>query len=62
MHGNTETVLGYKTRRYDNIRSEIEAFFDVHEQMGTVPGEAVRQQLGMGIGGAQGWLAKRRLQ
>lgn len=38
MHGNTETVLGYKTRRYDNIRSEIEAFFDVHEQMGTVPG------------------------
>lgn len=39
MHGNTETVLGYKTRRYDNIRSEIEAFFDVHDKMGTVPGE-----------------------
>ncbi|GIL45889.1 hypothetical protein Vafri_3014 [Volvox africanus] len=38
MHGNTETVTGYKTRRYENIRSEIEAFFDVHEQMGTVPG------------------------
>ncbi|KAG1671346.1 hypothetical protein FOA52_002956 [Chlamydomonas sp. UWO 241] len=38
MHGNTETVSGYKTRRYDNIRAEIEAFFDVHDQMGTVPG------------------------
>lgn len=38
MHGNTESVGGYKTRRYDNIRAEIEAFFDVHEQMGTVPG------------------------
>lgn len=38
MHGNTETVAGFKTRRYDNIRCEIEAFFDVHDQMGTVPG------------------------
>jgi 3-deoxy-7-phosphoheptulonate synthase len=38
MHGNTEDVNGYKTRRYDNIRAEVEAFFDIHEQMGTVPG------------------------
>lgn len=38
MHGNTETCNGYKTRRYDNIRGEVEAFFDVHEQLGTVPG------------------------
>lgn len=38
MHGNTETVVGYKTRRFDNIRAEIEAFFDVHEQMGSVAG------------------------
>lgn len=38
MHGNTESVLGYKTRRYDNIKKEIEAFFDVHHEMGTVPG------------------------
>lgn len=38
MHGNTETVVGYKTRRYDNIRAEIEAFFDVHDAMGSVPG------------------------
>lgn len=38
MHGNTEAVAGFKTRRYDNIRAEIEAFFDVHDQMGSVPG------------------------
>lgn len=38
MHGNTESVAGYKTRRYERIRQEVEAFFDVHEQLGTVPG------------------------
>lgn len=38
MHGNTETVSGYKTRRYENIRAEVEAFFDVHAELGTVPG------------------------
>eukprot|EP00798_Chlamydomonas_sp_ICE-L_P002087 gene2087-18142_t len=38
MHGNIETVSGYKTRRYDKIRAEIEAFFDVHDACGTIPG------------------------
>ena len=38
MHGNTEDCNGYKTRRYDNIRAEVEAFFDVHDALGTVPG------------------------
>jgi len=38
MHGNTEDVNGYKTRRYDNVRAEVEAFFDVHDEMGSVPG------------------------
>lgn len=37
MHGNTESCAGYKTRRYDNIRAEVEAFFDVHEEMGSIP-------------------------
>lgn len=23
---------------YENIRAEVEAFFDVHEELGTVPG------------------------
>lgn len=31
MHGNTEsTSNGYKTRRFDNIKSELERSFDVH--------------------------------
>ena len=36
MHGNTEsTANGYKTRRFENIRSEIEQAFDLHEAAGT---------------------------
>ena len=36
MHGNTETAAnGYKTRRFDNIRSEIEHSFDLHAAAGT---------------------------
>jgi 3-deoxy-7-phosphoheptulonate synthase len=38
VHGNTESVNGFKTRRYENIRAEVEAFFDVHDAMGSVPG------------------------
>ena len=36
MHGNTEaTTNGYKTRRFRNIRSEIEQSFDIHAAAGT---------------------------
>ncbi len=36
MHGNTEsTSNGYKTRRFRNIRSEIEQAFDLHDAAGT---------------------------
>ncbi|HZW19565.1 MAG TPA: 3-deoxy-7-phosphoheptulonate synthase class II [Luteimonas sp.] len=36
MHGNTEaTSNGYKTRRFRNIRSEIEQSFDIHAAAGT---------------------------
>ena len=36
MHGNTETAAnGLKTRRFDNIRGEIERSFDVHAACGT---------------------------
>ena len=34
MHGNTECVNNFKTRRYENIRAEVEAFFDVHDECG----------------------------
>lgn len=50
MHGNTESVNGFKTRRYDNIRAEVEAFFDVHDQMGSVPGGVHLEMTG-----GQGW-------
>ena len=36
MHGNTETLgNGYKTRRFDNIRGELEQAFDLHAAAGT---------------------------
>jgi len=39
VHGNTrKTDSGFKTRDFDNIRAELRAFFDVHDEMGTHPG------------------------
>lgn len=39
VHGNTrKTDSGYKTRDFDNIRAELRAFFDVHDEMGSHPG------------------------
>eukprot|EP00591_Stephanopyxis_turris_P004325 CAMPEP_0195519608 /NCGR_PEP_ID=MMETSP0794_2-20130614/15124_1 /TAXON_ID=515487 /ORGANISM="Stephanopyxis turris, Strain CCMP 815" /LENGTH=493 /DNA_ID=CAMNT_0040648791 /DNA_START=205 /DNA_END=1686 /DNA_ORIENTATION=- len=39
VHGNTrKTSNGFKTRDFDNIRAELRAFFDVHDEMGTHPG------------------------
>jgi len=36
MHGNTEsTSNGYKTRRFDNIRSELDQSFDLHASLGS---------------------------
>jgi len=36
MHGNTEsTSNGYKTRRFDNIRAEVDLAFDLHAAAGT---------------------------
>ncbi len=36
MHGNTEsTESGRKTRRFDNIRSELEQSFDIHKDIGS---------------------------
>jgi len=39
VHGNTrKTENGFKTRDFDAIRSELRAFFDVHDEMGSHPG------------------------
>ncbi|MBK6442957.1 MAG: 3-deoxy-7-phosphoheptulonate synthase class II [Actinomycetales bacterium] len=39
MHGNTfESTGGYKTRNFDDIVEEVRGFFQVHRDLGTVPG------------------------
>ena len=39
MHGNTrEAASGHKTRLFDDVIGEVEGFFRVHRQLGTVPG------------------------
>ena len=39
MHGNgITTQTGFKTRRFDDVVSEVEGFFASHRQVGTVPG------------------------
>jgi len=38
MHGNTITLNHYKTRRFESILGEVEAFFAVHRAEGTHPG------------------------
>ncbi|WP_295699013.1 class II 3-deoxy-7-phosphoheptulonate synthase [Lapillicoccus sp.] len=39
MHGNTfESTSGYKTRNFDDVVEEVRGFFDVHQDLGTVPG------------------------
>jgi len=39
VHGNGfQAENGFKTRSFDAIRDELEAFFDVHREMGTHPG------------------------
>lgn len=57
MHGNTEkSSTGYKTRRFDNILSEVRDFFTVHRTEGTHPGgvhfEMTGQNVTECIGGA----------
>lgn len=39
MHGNTfEAANGFKTRSFADVCAEVNAFFDVHEALGTWPG------------------------
>ncbi len=39
MHGNVEkSSTGFKTRDFNNILSEVEQFFEIHKEMGTVAG------------------------
>lgn len=59
MHGNTEsTADGTKTRRFDNIVSELEAAFRIHEEMGSYLGGVHLELTGENVtectGGARG--------
>jgi 3-deoxy-7-phosphoheptulonate synthase len=58
MHANTFTTgSGVKTRRLDDVLTEIKAFFVVHQQEGTVPGgvhlELTAQDVTECLGGAE---------
>ncbi len=59
MHGNTETTdSGYKTRRFENILSELEQAFDVHTAEGSFLGgvhfELSGDNVTECVGGARG--------
>jgi 3-deoxy-7-phosphoheptulonate synthase len=59
MHGNTTTTRnGYKTRSFEDVVSEVERTFDVHDQLGTILGGVHFELTGADvtecIGGASG--------
>jgi 3-deoxy-7-phosphoheptulonate synthase len=59
MHGNTQlTAGGMKTRRFEDIRSEVEQAFDIHRAMGQALGGVHLEMTGENvtecIGGARG--------
>jgi 3-deoxy-7-phosphoheptulonate synthase len=58
MHGNTITTgSGRKTRRFDDILTEIKGFFVAHQQEGTFPGgvhiELTHEDVTECLGGAE---------
>ena len=50
MHGNTmQSTSGYKTRRFDDIMSEVRDFFAVHKAEGTIPGGVHVEMTGQNV-------------
>lgn len=50
MHGNTiKAANGYKTRPFDLILQEVEAFFDIHRAEGTHPGGVHLEMTGQDV-------------
>lgn len=50
MHGNTEkSSSGYKTRKFDNILSEVRDFFAVHREQGTHAGGVHFEMTGQNV-------------
>jgi 3-deoxy-7-phosphoheptulonate synthase len=59
MHGNTETTqTGVKTRRFENIVTELESAFRIHRELGTYLGGVHFELTGEDVtectGGARG--------
>ena len=50
MHGNTiKASSGYKTRRVDDVMSEVRGFFDAHDEVGTYPGGVHFEMTGQNV-------------
>ena len=50
MHGNTvKASSGFKTRKMDDIMTEVKGFFDVHGEMNTVPGGVHFEMTGQNV-------------
>lgn len=62
MHGNTISAGGYKTRPFERILKEVEAFFAVHRAEGTHPGGVHVEMTGRNVtectGGARALTAE----
>lgn len=59
MHGNTmKSSTGYKTRRFDDIMSEVRDFFTVHKTEGTIPGGIHAEMTGQNVTECVGGLSE----
>ena len=59
MHGNTmKSSTGYKTRRFDDIMSEVRDFFAVHKAEGTIPGGIHTEMTGQNVTECVGGLSE----
>jgi 3-deoxy-7-phosphoheptulonate synthase len=50
MHGNTvKASSGFKTRKMNDIMTEVKGFFDVHKEMDTIPGGVHFEMTGQNV-------------
>ena len=50
MHGNTvKASSGFKTRKMDDIMMEVKGFFEVHNEMNTIPGGVHFEMTGQNV-------------
>ena len=50
MHGNTvKASTGFKTRKMDDIMTEVKGFFELHNEMNTIPGGVHFEMTGQNV-------------